>query len=88
MMFLAVLPAPRRGSGSGSAPGISSSDSRLIAEVNAMSAADSPDAVLISATGLTSRSVSAFGIASLTARVVTEVPAISVMDYISGFTAT
>ena len=50
-----------------------------------MPAAEFFYAVLISATGLTPRSVSSFCIASSTARVLTEVLAVSMVDSISGF---
>ena len=49
---------------------------------------DSFNAVLIIATGHTPRSVSDFGIAGLTARVLTEVLAVSMLDSISGLSAT
>ena len=86
MMFLAVLPAPRRGSVS--APIVSRSDAQVSAEVNAITAADLPDALLIGATCLTPRSVSASRINNLAARVLTKVPAVSMVDSTSGFGTT
>ena len=55
---------------------------------HAMSAADLPDAGLISATTLTPRSVTATRINSLAARVPTKVSALGMVDSVSGFSTT
>ena len=69
-------------------PTSTSALSHAMLAAGAMSAADYFGAVLISVTGSTSRSVSASGIAGSTAQVLTEVPAVSMLDSVSGFSAT